>query len=55
MVWITWLCSSVVCFLNLNVLVAVSKGMQAIKLSSVKKLFLMWDCRLIQIQLYNGP
>jgi len=38
MVWITWLCSSVVCFLNLNVLVAVSKGMQAVKLSSVKKL-----------------
>jgi len=37
---------------NPNVLVAISKGMQAVKLCTNK--ILQWRCWLMQVDLYNG-
>jgi len=41
--------------LTQNVLVAVSKGMRAVKLCTNKILAVLnWRCRLMQVDLYNG-
>jgi len=40
--------------LNPKMLVAVSKGMQAIKLHQQNPPVLHWRCRLAQVDLYNG-
>jgi len=39
---------------NLNALVAVSKGMQAVKLHQQNLPVLNWRCWLTQVDLYNG-
>jgi len=41
-------------FLNPNVLVAVIKGMRAVKLLHQNPPVLNWGCQLMQVVLYNG-